>query len=178
MLKLKLQYLGHLMRRTDSLEKTLKLGKIEGRRRREQQRMKWLDGITNSMDMSLGKLQELVMDREAWRDAVHGVTKSWTQLSDWTELNTFRECQPYLYAVSDLTSVPQLPSFLCSGKLLKWGSRISLRLLPSVQCGVWHEIHASCSLNWIVLEPCHSCSLGLLAVGLSKLLQVLWGLAN
>ena len=96
MLKLKLQYFGHLMRRADSFEKTLMLGKIEGRRRRGWQRMRWLDGITDSMDMS--KLWELVMDREAWRAAIHGITKSRTRLSNWTELN--RNVQVFVFVLS------------------------------------------------------------------------------
>ena len=146
MLRLKLQYFGHLMRRVDSLEKALMLGGIGGRRRRGRQRMRWLNGITNSMNMGLNKLWELVMDREAWRAAVHGAAKSRTRLSDWTELN-WLSCLPVPFIPWDLPVdqgwTPMSPAL--AGRFLTAGQ--PGKCLYGDSCGLSYDLYYldSCS---------------------------------
>ena len=158
MLKLKLQYFGHLMRRADSLEKTLMLGGIGGRRRRGRQRMRWMDCITDSMDVSLGELWELVMDREAWRAAIHGVTKSRTRLRDWTELNWMS--LRFIHPVARLPWCLNGKEFACQSRRCRfdpWVEKSPWRRkrqpTPVFLPGESHEptVHGGCR-NWTQLS--------------------------
>ena len=145
MVKLKLQYFGHLMQRTGSLEKTLKLGKIKGGRRKGWQRMRWLDGITDLIDMSLRKLQELVLDRKSWHAAIHGVTKSWTQLSDWTELNSVYSGHLFLISFASFRFIPFL-SFIVP--ILTWNIPLISPIFLKRSLVFYILLFSSISLPW------------------------------